>query len=327
MPIPILHETIIIVKHRCGNFACFNQGKTVMILTMACADSNRTRRLLDATIGMDGYQLRPATMPVEEIFRRAFDAAEFDISELSASTFLFYAGRGDCAYVGIPVFPSRAFRHSAIYVRADGDVVEPRDLRGRIVGVRNYLNTAGLVVRGLLADSYGVASTDITWRVGDIDRVERKTISIPQLARPTDIRPALGTPLADMLMAGEIDALVHYDPPRGFGGDRPQIRRLFPDPAEAERRYFKATGIFPIMHLVGVRRSLLEHDPSLARKVYDAFSRAKDAKMPEAAASWPYGVARNASALESLARYAFEQGLTDRLLQFDELFASDLLAT
>jgi len=206
-------------------------------------------------------------------------------------------------------------------------VVEPRDLRGRIVGIRNYLNTAGLVVRGLLADSYGVASTDIAWRVGDIDRVERKTISIPQLTRPTDISPAPGTPLADMLMSGEIDAIVHYDPPRGFGGDRPRIRRLFADHGEAERQYFKATGIFPIMHLVGVRRSLLENDPSLARKVYDAFVRARDAAVPEAAACWPYGVTRNASALESLARYAFEQGLTDRQLRFDEWFAADLLAT
>src|ERR1700733_13342020 len=298
-----------------------------MILTMACADSDRTRRLLDETIGIDGYQLRLATMPVEEMFRRAFEAAEFDISELSASTFLLHTGRGNCAYVGIPVFPSRAFRHSAIYVRADGDVVGPRNLRGRIVGVRNYLNTAALVVRGLLADSYGVTSSDISWRVGDIDRVERKTIAIPQLARPTDIRPALGTPLADMLISGEIDALIHYDPPRGFGGDRPRIRRLFADPAEAERQYFQATGIFPIMHLVGVRRSLLEQDPSLARKVYDAFSYARDAAMPGAAESWPYGVARNTSALESLTRYAFEQGLTDHALRLDELFAPDLLGT
>jgi 4,5-dihydroxyphthalate decarboxylase len=298
-----------------------------MILTIACADSDRTRRLLDGTIGIDGYELRLATMPVEEMFRRAFEAAEFDISELSAGTFLLHAGRGNCAYVGIPVFPSRAFRHSAIYVRADGDIVEPHHLRGRVVGVRNYLNTAALVVRGLLADSYGVTSTDISWRVGDIDRVERKTIAIPQLARPTDIRPALGMPLADMLMSGEIDAIVHYDPPRGFGGDRPRIRRLFADPDKAERAYFQATGIFPIMHLIGVRRSLLEQDPSLAGKVYDAFSQARDAAMPETAESWPYGVVGNASALESLTRYAFEQGLTDRPLRFDELFASDLLAT
>jgi 4,5-dihydroxyphthalate decarboxylase len=298
-----------------------------MILTMACADSDRTRRLLDGTIGIDGYKLRLATMPVEEMFGRAFEDAEFDISELSASTFLLHAGRGTCSYVGIPVFPARAFRHSAIYVRADGDVVEPQDLRGRIVGVRNYLNTAALVVRGLLADSYGVASTDISWRVGDIDRIERKTVSIPQLALPTDIRPALGTPLAQMLISGEIDALVHYDPPRGFGGDRPRIKRLFADPAEAERAYFQATGIFPIMHLVGVRRSLLEQDPSLARKVYYAFSQASDGAMTATAQSWPYGVAANASALASLTRYAFEQGLTDRPLQFDELFAFDLLAT
>jgi 4,5-dihydroxyphthalate decarboxylase len=299
-----------------------------MTLTIACGDYDRTRALLDHRIGIAGHDLRFTTLPPEQMFRRAFENAEFDISELSAATFLLHAGRGGCDYVGIPVFPSRAFRHAAIYVRADGDIAQPQDLRGKTIGVRNTLNTAALVVRGLLADDYGVSADEIRWIVGDIDRVERETIALPKLMRPFDIRAAQGVALADLLMAGEIDAIVHYTPPRGFDGDQPQIRRLFADYASAERQYFASTGIFPIMHLVGIRRSLLEQDPSIGRKVYDAFTRARDAGMDGAAvALWPYGVASNQAALHSLTRYAFEQGLTDRQLELHEWFAPALLDT
>jgi 4,5-dihydroxyphthalate decarboxylase len=295
-----------------------------MILTLTCGDYERTRGLIDGTTGIAGYDLTSVTMPPEDMFRRAFETAEFDISELSFSTFLLHASRGTCAYVGIPVFPSRAFRHSAIYVRSDGDIREPRDLRGRIVGVRNYLNTAALVVRGLLADDYGVTADEISWRVGDIDRVERDTIALPRLTKPFDIQAAPGVPLADMLMSGEIDALVHYTPPRGFDPAQPRIKRLFADPAAAERLYFQSTGIFPIMHLVGIRRTLIQQDPSIAGKVYNAFSNANELAGD---GSWPYGINRNEAALESLTRYAFEQGLTDRRMTMEEVFAADLLNT
>ena len=251
------------------------------------------------------------------------------------------------------MFPSRAFRHSAIYVRSDSDIREPADLRGRIVGVRNYLNTAALVVRGLLADEYGVAANEISWRIGDVDQVERETIALPKLTMPFDIQAApRGATLADMLSSGEIDALIHYNPPRGFGTPQPHIRRMFADPVTAEQAYFRATGIFPIMHLVGVRRALLRDDPQLALAIYDAFSKAKELAMTDLLSEsspkislpwlnaavagtielagpdfWPYGVTRNKAALESLTRYAFEQGLTDRQTRLDELFPADLLQT
>jgi 4,5-dihydroxyphthalate decarboxylase len=324
-----------------------------MILTLTCGDYDRTRRLLDGTIGIAGYDLKLMTLPPEDMFRRAFETAEFDISELSFSTFLLHASRGTCAYVGIPVFPSRAFRHSAIYVRSDSDIMEPRDLRGKIIGVRNYLNTAALVVRGLLADDYGVGADEINWRVGDVDQVERETIAIPRLAKPFDIQPApRGATLADMLMSGEIDALVHYNPPRGFDPAQSRIKRLFADPAAAEQAYFQATGIFPIMHLVGIRRDILQRDPSLGRQVHDAFNKARElaaADLPSPGFAkisthrtnadvtrtseltgpdvWRYGIKNNKAALESLTRYAFEQGLTDRRMPIADLFATDLLDT
>ena len=316
-----------------------------MNLSIACGDYDRTRRLLDGTIGIDNHRLTPSTFPPEEMFRRAFETAEFDISELSVSLFMQRIGQGTSPYVGIPVFPSRAFRHSAIYVRSDGGVVTPEGLRGRKIGVRTYLNTAALVVRGLLAEAHGVMANDIRWLVGDIDQVERDTFPIPRLLRPVDIQAApRGVALADMLMSGEIDALIHYAPPREFNQDKSRIRRLFTDPGRSEREYFQSTGIFPIMHLVGIRRSLLEDHPPLARQVYDAFTQAKAAAIADRRSQgspfsaevtetvehagrdfWPYGIQQNRLALESLTRYAFEQGLTDRQLRLEDLFVSSLL--
>lgn len=321
-------------------------GADEEILTLVCGDYERTRPLLDGTVGIAGYQIKGHTLPPQEMFRRAFGSAEFDVSELSASLYLLHMGRGTCPYVGIPVFPSRAFRYAAIYVRAGSPINEPQDLRGKIVGVSNYLNTAALVVRAFLADDYGVAPNDISWRVGDVDDVERKDIPIPRLEKPADIRAmSYGTTLAAALLSGEIDALVHYDPPRGFSAAKDsRFSRLIVNPAAADRAFFEKTGIFPIMHLVGVRRSLLEKDPSLARNVYDAFAKAKERvaadllsrKPPEPAMPWiehagtetdfwPYGIGRNVAALEALVRYAVDQGLIRRPLTLAELFHPDLL--
>jgi 4,5-dihydroxyphthalate decarboxylase len=315
-------------------------------LTFACCGLDRASRLLEKTMAGSGYAVKTTILPPEDAFRRAFEDEEFDISELSASTFLFRVGRGDCPYIGLPVFPSRAFRHAAIYIRSGGSVEEPRDLRGKIVGVRNYLNTAALVVRGLLSDQYGVASEEIGWRVGDVDDPERKSIALPKLGKSTDIKALpYGRTLTEALLAGEIDALVHYHPPRGFGQGS-TIRRLFPDAAAAERIYFQETGIYPIMHLVGVRRALLEDDPSLADKLYRAFTNARQlvvghltSQSPnehslDVVASpfvepdlWPYGIGASREALAALTRYAQEQGLSGTQLALSDLFAPNLLQT
>jgi 4,5-dihydroxyphthalate decarboxylase len=322
-----------------------------MDLTLACGDTARTRHLLNGTVSIADHRLKSMSLPPEEMFRRAFETAEFDISELSFATFLLHVGRGTCPYVGIPVFPSRAFRHAAIYVRSDGDITGLEDLRGRAIGVRSYLNTAALVVRGLLHDACGIRSDEIDWWVGDVDKIERDSIPVPSLLRQTNIQPAPhGRTLSDMLTDGGIDALVHYHPPRGFGTGASPIRRLFTDSAAAEGDYFRSTGIFPIMHLIGIRRTLHDRDPSLARQVFDAFSLAKDAAIPDTALPsspagsavssngtalpdfaapefWPYGIAENRAALAALSRYAFEQGLTARTLTLEELFVPELLAT
>lgn len=312
-----------------------------MMLTLACSDTSRTRRLLDGSIGIEGCDLRTNSFPPEEMFRRAFEDAEFDISELSFATSLLHIDRATCPYLGIPVFPSRAFRHAAIYVRSDGSVTCPEDLRGRNIGVRNYLNTAALVVRGMFSDVYGIGAEDLHWWIGDVDQIERDNIPIPRLQRPANIQATpRGQTLSAMLMDGTIDAIVHYHPPRGFGGAEAPIRRLFANTAAAEREYYRSTGIFPIMHMVGIRRTLYESDPSLARRVYDAFNAAGDAaiapKPPHpdeggidvsAPEFWRNGIGANRTALECLIRYGFEQGLTSRPLTMSDLFVPDLLAT
>jgi 4,5-dihydroxyphthalate decarboxylase len=306
-------------------------GRPPMNLTLACGSYQHTRRLIDGSVGIGGHAVEVLTLPPETMFARAFNDLAFDVSELSFSTYLMHVSRGTCGYAGIPVFPSRAFRHSAIYVRADGRVETPGNLAGRIVGVRSYLNTAALVVRGLLSDVYGVAARDVSWRIGDVDDVERDFIAVPDLLGDTEIKAVPpGATLSAMLVAGEIDAIVHYHPPRGFGPAPARIKRLFADPAAAEQRYFADTGVFPIMHLVGIRKTLLRDDPSLASKVYDAFESARHgAASPgrqDDGDRWAYGVARNRTALEMLSRYAFEQGITPRQLRLDELFVPDLMS-
>jgi 4,5-dihydroxyphthalate decarboxylase len=304
-----------------------------MKLTLACGQSDLARRFIEGTAVLDGHVLDVETLPPEVMFARAFGELAFDISELSFSTYLMHVARGTCGYVGIPVFPSRAFRHSAIYVRADGDVQAPRQLRGRTIGVRNYLNTAALVVRGLLSDAYKIAANDISWRIGDVDDVERDTIAVPKLFTATDVTAVPhGATLTAMLLSGEIDAIVHYHPPRGFGPAPAPIKRLFADPEAAEKAYFDETGIFPIMHLMGIRKATLDRQPGLAASLYDAFERAWPAagdlaKQGTDYHRWDNGVSRNRAAIETLCRYAFEQGITDRQLGLDELFVPQLMMT
>lgn len=322
-------------------------------ITLVCGDYDRTRRLLDGTIGLDGYRIEATTLPAEEMFGRVLNEAVFDITELSASIFLSQLSTGTCQYIGVPAFPSRAFRHGAIYIRSDSAISRPQDLQGKTIGVRSYLNTAALVVRGILQEEFGVAARDIRWRLGDVDEPERKTIPLPKLSGSFDIDALpYGTTLSAALLSGSIDAIVHYVPPRGFGAGDAPVKRLFDRFVDVEREYFRKTGIFPIMHLIGVRRSLLQDDPRLAKKIYDAFCQAKNFAMEDlntisapkislpwpqddmhramallGTDYWPYGIAANKAAIASLIRYAMDQGVIDRPLHLGDLFDQYVLNT
>jgi 4,5-dihydroxyphthalate decarboxylase len=258
---------------------------------------------------------------------------------------------GACPYIGIPVFPSRLFRHSSIYVRTDRGIERPEDLRGKVVGVPEYQMTAAVWVRGILRDEYGLRAAEVKWRNGGLEQPGREA-RVP-LALPSDIElrpiPANET-LSQHLDDGRIDALISALAPSCFGRN-PKVRRLFADYRAAEKAYFRRTRMFPIMHLVGVRRSLVERHPWLAVNTYVAYLEAKKlcyrqmetighlfttlpwpveefqrARALMGEDFWSYGVEPNRRELEAVARYAQEQGINPREVAPEELFAASTLS-
>ena len=283
----------------------------------------------------------------EEIFFRAFRHADFDMCELSMSSFTVKTANGDCPYVGVPVFPSRAFRHNSIYIRTDRGIRTPQDLRGRIVGVPEYQMTAALWIRGILSDEYGVKTSEIRWRNGGLQkpgRAERTPITLPDDIELKTIPPDKA--LSGMLADGEIDALITAVQPRCYAEKAPNVGRLFPDYRAAEEAYFRKTGMFPIMHLMAVRKTLAEQHPWLAGNVFKACLQARNLAADEMKSTgmfyamlpwlsddlrraydvmgpnmWPYGVNSNRKELDAMLRWSFEQGLAPRQGAVDEIFA------
>lgn len=318
-------------------------------LTVACWDYDRTRALREGEVAIEGCDVNYLSLAPEETFFRAFSAAEFDVTELSFSSYMVARSRGTCPYLAVPVFPSRAFRHSAIYVRTDRGITRPQDLRGKVVGVPEYQITASLWVRGILRDEYGVDPADLDWRTGGVEqpgRHEKLAIQPPGIR----ITSAPHGSLSDLLAAGELDALVTARAPSCYGRGEPGVGRLFPNFRDEERAYFAKTGIFPIMHVLGIRETLLQDHPWLASSVVKAFQQAKErclreleevtalkVTLPWVAQEaeetralmgrdfWPYGVAENRKVLEALVRYSWEQGLSARPLAVEELFAPQTL--
>lgn len=315
-----------------------------MRITAAVGAFDRTQPLLDGRVRVDGFDVVWTSGELESLFSRAFASAEFDVTELSFCNYLIAAARGGCPYVALPIFPTRVFRHHALFMRTDRGIATPKDLEGKTVGLREYTNTVSLVVRGILQHYYGVNLGRIRWLVGDIEARERKPaeIRIPDIAG-INIARAGEVPLSDLLAAGEIDALISYSPPRALRV--PGVGRMFDRWWLEEERYYRDTGIFPIMHVIAVRRSLLESNGKLAPALCRAFDAAKamticdleveqapKTMLPWAAAHlsetrrimgedfWPYGIDRNRTTLEAQIRWAHDQGLIDRVVPLDEFF-------
>ena len=317
-------------------------------ITAAVGSFDRTQPLLDGRVRVEGFDVAWTSGELESLFSRAFASAEFDVTELSFCNYLIAAARADSPYVALPIFPTRCFRHHALFVRTDRGIRGPKDLEGRTVGLREYTNTVSLVVRGMLQSYYGVDLARIRWLVGDVDVRERSSseIKVPVVAG-VDIATAGDRLLADQFASGAIDGLLAYSPPRCLGA--PGVGRLFPQWREDEARYFADTGIFPIMHVVTVRRSLIERYPELAPALYRAFCVAKaqairDLEIEQAPKTmlpwapahlaetrrvlgdnfWPYGIAANRATLEAQIGWAFEQGLVNRRVSLDEFFVDAL---
>lgn len=316
-------------------------------LSIACRPYDRVAALMDGTVRVEGCTTSILPLPAEEIFSRAYARGEFDVTELSMSSHLITVEKQISPYVGIPVFISRMFRHQAIYVRSDCDIAAPAHLRGKVLGVPEYQMTAALWVRGMLSDVYGVRAQDVRWRTGGLQRPGRAEKFGMTFGPPFDVQPIASDQTLDALLArGELDGIVTARPPSCFLKATAPVRRLFPDFAAEEQAYFRRTGLFPIMHLIGIRRDVYERHPWLASSLFKAFNSAKaacfaaieddnalqislpwslqhfaDTQALMGANYWPYGVAGNRAALDALIRYSREQGLTSRLSEPSELFA------
>jgi 4,5-dihydroxyphthalate decarboxylase len=316
-------------------------------LSLAVGDYDRTRAIFDGRAPIEGCDITAVALEPEEAFHRAFKFGEFDISEISLSSYIMTTARGDAHYVAIPAFVSRLFRHSGIYIRTDRGIARPQDLKGKTVGLPEYQITANVWIRGILKDEYGIVPSDIKWRRGgqeDPGRGERAAIKLPPEVDLQAI-PEHHT-LSEMLATGELDGLIGARAPSCFLAGDPQVARLFPDYPATEEAYFRKTGIFPIMHAIGIRRSLVERYPWLAVSVYKAFLKAKAlcmhelgqighlaTSLPWSVAEfdrlrrvmgddfWSYGVEPNRHVLETLARYSHDQHLSPRQLPVDEMFA------
>jgi 4,5-dihydroxyphthalate decarboxylase len=322
-------------------------------VALACGRYDRTQALADGRVVVEGVDLTCARLPVEEIFFRMLRHREFDAAEMSLSSYVMSLFTEERPFVAIPVFPSRAFRHSSIYVNADSGIASPADVAGRRVGIPEYQMTASVWIRGILAEHHGVPVPSPTYVTGGLEqpnRPEKLALNLPRDIRIERIGPE--DTLARMLADGAIDALYTARQPSTFTSAPDAVRRLFPDSKDAELAYYRATSILPIMHTVVLRRDVYERNPWLAETLAKAFREAKALAYAESYDTaalplmlpwlaqdieslralmgddyWAYGLQPNRQALETFLRYSHEQGLSDRQLAVEELFAPETLET
>jgi 4,5-dihydroxyphthalate decarboxylase len=307
---------------------------------------DRNLALQNGDVEIEGVELNYIQLRIEEVFYRVFHHHEFDITEMSLSAYMMAIDKGPWEYQAVPVFLSRMFRHSAIFIRTDRGIREPKDLVGKRIGVPEYTQTAGVTARGILADEYGVSPADIRWVNGGLEEPGRREKFTLALSPGVIVESATKKSLNQMLVDGEIDGMISASTPSCFEQGHPSIARLFAGHQALEKAYFAKTGVFPIMHTVGIRRALIEKYPWLPASVVKAFTQSKNeclrniygtggalkASVPwlveaveEARAMmgpdhWPYGIDPNRKALEAVARWSHAQGLTSKVFTPEELF-------
>jgi 4,5-dihydroxyphthalate decarboxylase len=314
-------------------------------ISVAMGDYDRNRALYDGRVQIDGCDPVYMLLSPEEMFFRAMRSRDFDITELSFSSYLVKHSRGECPYIAVPVFLSRAFRHTSIYVRKDRIKI-PQDLRGKRIGIPEYQLTAIVWARAILQDDHGIAPQDVTWVRGGIDtpgRPEKIKLDLPPGVK-IESAPE-GTTISELLDRGEIDGFIAPRAPSGAALNNPQVGWLFDDPTATAKDYYRRTGIFPIMHVVGIRKELAQQHRWLPAAVMKAFGESKTralellsdtsatkvtlpfveeqlkaARETLGADFWSYGVAPNRRTLEAFTRHHFAQGLSARHMAIDELF-------
>lgn len=319
-------------------------GTKKLKFTFACYPHDRMQALMSGEVDVEGVDLNFLPMEIEEVFWRQLRHQEFDGSELSFSSYTMARSRGDETYIAIPVFPLRMFRHSYAFINVKKGINKPEDLKGKTVGVPEYQQSAGLWLRGALQHEYGVYPRDIKWRAGGLEQPGREEKLRLQLPPDVDYQsiPRDKT-LSRMLDAGEIDALFTALPPSCFEKGSPNVKRLFENYPEAEKQYYLKTKIFPIMHVVAIKRSVYKENPWLAMSLYKAFVKSKDIAMERVRYGllpwsvwemdrtkqimgddwWPYGINKSRQTIEALCQYSFEQGLSAKKMTVEDLFAPE----
>lgn len=314
-------------------------------LSVAIGDYDRMRPLVDGLVQIDSVDAQFMLLDPEEIFFRAFRHADFDVCELSLSSYSVKTAAGTSPYIAVPVFPSRAFRHTSVYVRTDR-IKSPADLKGRRVGVPEYQLTANIWVRLFLEEDYGIRPSDITWVRGGYEhpgRIEKISLNLPPDVVVENARPDVT--ISDLLAGGELDAVIGPRAPSCFEREHPDVGYLFADPQATATEWYRRTHLFPIMHTLGIRRTLVEKHPWLPVAVYKAFERSKAialAKLGDTAATkvtlpfveeqlraarnlmgenfWSYGLESNREVLRRFLERHHAEGLSSRLLAPEELF-------
>jgi len=332
------------------------EAATPLALSFASWDHDRVMALHDGRVTVPGVRLDSVIETTQKLFPLAVSTAPHDITEMSISSYVLQTSRGEGAYTAIPAFVSRAFRHQGFFARAGSGIHSPADFAGKRIGVPEYQMTAALWMRGILRDDFGVRAEDIHWRTGALDqgvRRERLALDLPDGMKVEPIDE--GETLQVLLLRGEIDGLLAPKPPQAFLDGNPDLVRLFPDYQAAEEDYHARTGFFPIMHVIGLRKTLAEAHPWLPRALYDGFVAARDLaldrlrklwlgnanrlSLPWLGASmertigamgsdyWSYGFAANRAELDAVSRYSVEQFLARDRVAPEALFHPSVLDT
>ena len=316
-------------------------------LTLAVGNYDHVRDLTDGQVPIQGAELIVLNLPPEEVFFRFTLHREWDISEMSMGSYVSMRSQGDTSITALPVFLSRVFRHSMFYVREGSTIARPKQFKGKRVGIPQWTQTATIYARGYLAHDEGVPLNSIEWVQGGVNqagRIEKLKLKLP---RGLKYRKVPDRSLTELLLAGDIDAILSARPPEALGSG---VRRLIEDYEHEEETYFRRTGIFPIMHVLAVKTELLQRHPWLAMNLYKAFEEAKRRsieRLEDITASyvpfawirpygdrmkalfgddfWPYGLEPNRKTLEAFLRFAYEQGVCHRALTPEELFPKEVL--
>jgi len=314
-------------------------------LTLACTDADHTRDFTQGSVEADGIDITYFSLSISELFHRFINHREWDVSEMSFGKYVALRSQGDDSLVAIPVFPSRLFRHSSIYVRKSGGLRGAADLRGRRIGIPEWAQSAAVYTRGMLTHEYGIGLADVHWVQGGVNEPGRREKVALTLPPGVHLDAVTDRSLDAMLLAGDIDAIMTAEAPPSFDAGHPEIVRLFDDYRTAEAAYYKKTRIFPIMHLIAIRGEIVAEHPWVARNLYKAFEEAKRRSQTRLESSnvacfpmpwsfavvaelqrdfgndwWPYGIEPNRTTLEAFVQFAFEQGVAHRKAEIEELF-------